>query len=93
MLLQAAPKQLAAPRGLHQLRIDDDTLQRILAIDGYARIDLRMTPDQRMYFIEANPNPMLASDEDFAQSALKAGLAYPQLVDRIIRTALKTVRD
>ena len=36
---------------------------------------------------------MLAPDEDFARSALKAGLAYPQLIDRIARLGLTTVRD
>jgi D-alanine-D-alanine ligase len=46
-----------------------------------------------VYFIEANPNPILASDEDFAQSALKAGLAYPQLVERVVRLGLKTTRE
>jgi D-alanine-D-alanine ligase len=35
---------------------------------------------------------MLAADEDFAQSALKAGLPFPQLVERIIRTGLSTMR-
>ena len=53
----------------------------------------RVTPDNRIYFIEANPNPILAADEDFANSALKSGLAYPQLIERIIRTGLKTVRE
>lgn len=81
------------PALLRRLEETCKRIFRILAIDGYARIDLRMTQDQQFYFIEANPNPMLAADEDFAQSALKAGLAYPQLIDRIIRTALKTVRD
>jgi D-alanine-D-alanine ligase len=68
-------------------------IYRLLTIDGYARVDLRVTPANEIYFIEANPNPHLAADEDFAQSALKAGLAYPQLVERIIRTGLKTVRE
>ena len=68
-------------------------IYRLLTIDGYARLDLRLTSDNKVYFIEANPNPILAKDEDFAQSAEKAGLSYPQLVDRIIRTGLKTVRD
>ncbi len=68
-------------------------IYRLLTIDGYARIDLRVTPNNEIYFIEANPNPMLAADEDFAQSALKSGLAYPQLIERIIRTGLKTVRE
>lgn len=68
-------------------------IYRLLTIDGYARIDLRLTPANEIYFIEANPNPILAEDEDFALSAGKAGLAYPQLIERIIRHGLKTVRD
>jgi D-alanine-D-alanine ligase len=67
-------------------------IYRLLTIEGYARIDLRLTPDNRVYFIEANPNPILAEDEDFAQGAAKAGVAYPQLIDRIIRIGMKTVR-
>jgi D-alanine-D-alanine ligase len=73
----------------------EQTCKRIyslLTIEGYARIDLRLTAANEVYFIEANPNPILAEDEDFAQSASKAGLAYPQLIDRIIRNAMKTVR-
>ena len=68
-------------------------IYRLLTIDGYARVDLRVTANNEIYFIEANPNPILAADEDFAQSALKSGLAYPQLIERIIRTGLKTVRE
>lgn len=68
-------------------------IYRLLTIDGYARLDLRVTPTNEIYFIEANPNPILAGDEDFAQSALKAGLAYPQLIERITRTGLQTVRE
>ena len=68
-------------------------IYRLLTIDGYARVDLRVTAANEIYFIEANPNPILAADEDFAQSAMKAGLSYPQLIERIIRTGLKTVRE
>jgi D-alanine-D-alanine ligase len=68
-------------------------IYHLLTIDGYARLDLRLTPANEVYFIEANPNPMLAADEDFAQSALKAGLPFPQLIDRIVRLGLNTVRD
>jgi D-alanine-D-alanine ligase len=73
----------------------EDTCKRIyrlLTIDGYARIDLRLTPDNQIYFIEANPNPHLAADEDFALSATKADLAYPRLIERIVRLGMKTVR-
>ena len=68
-------------------------IYHLLTIDGYARLDLRLTPKNEVYFIEANPNPILAADEDFAQSAVKANLSYPQLIDRIIRLGLSTVRD
>ncbi len=68
-------------------------IYRLLTIDGYARIDLRVTEAGAIYFIEANPNPHLAADEDFAQSALKAGISYPKLIERILRTGLATVRE
>ena len=68
-------------------------IYRLLTIDGYARIDLRLTAENKLYFIEANPNPHLASDEDFAQSAEKAGLKFPQLIDRIARLGMTRVQS
>lgn len=68
-------------------------IYRLLTIDGYARIDLRLNAKNEMYFIEANPNPVLAEDEDFAQSALKSGVQYPQLINRILQVGLNTIRD
>jgi len=78
------------------IRHIEQTCKRIyhlLTIDGYARLDLRVTPTNEVYFIEANPNPILAADEDFAQSAAKANVSYPQLIDRIVRLGLNTERD
>jgi D-alanine-D-alanine ligase len=68
-------------------------IYRLLTIDGYARIDLRVTSEHKLYFIEANPNPILANDEDFALAAGKAGLSYPQLIERIARQGVNTLRD
>ena len=68
-------------------------IYRLLTIDGYARIDLRLTSENKLYFIEANPNPILADDEDFALAAGKAGLSYPQLIERIARQGINTLRD
>jgi D-alanine-D-alanine ligase len=81
------------PAVVRQIERTCKRIYRLLMIDGYARLDLRLTPDNRIYFIEANPNPMLAADEDFAQSALRANVAYPQLIDRILRIGVGTVRD
>ena len=49
---------------------------RALDLTGYARIDLRMDADGRIYVIEANPNPQLAHGEDFAESAKRAKVPY-----------------
>jgi D-alanine-D-alanine ligase len=68
-------------------------IYHLLTIDGYARVDLRVTKDNEVYFIEANPNPILAEDEDFAQSAKKANLSYPQLIEQIVRLGRQSVRD
>lgn len=67
-------------------------IYRLLTIDGYARIDLRVTPEGKVYFIEANPNPILAADEDFAQSAMKGSLPYSQLIEQIVRLGLSCAR-
>jgi D-alanine-D-alanine ligase len=67
-------------------------IYRLLGIDGYARLDLRLTPNQEIVFIEANPNPALAREEDFAQSAQAASLDYPQLIRRIVQLGLVAAR-
>ncbi len=81
------------PAVVAQIEETSRRIYRLLTIDGYARIDFRLTATNELYFIEANPNPHLAEDEDFAQSAAKAGVSYPQLIERIIRVGMKTVRD
>ena len=57
---------------------------RTLELDGYARIDFRLSKDGVPYFIEANPNPEIASSQEFAQAALHDGLEYPDLLNRIL---------
>lgn len=57
---------------------------QVLQLSGYARIDLRLDPQGQVYVLEANPNPQIASAEDFAQSAAAAGLPYPALLQRIL---------
>ena len=61
---------------------------RALRLRGYGRIDLRLTPAGEIVVLEANPNPNLDRDDEFAQSALKAGLRYERLIQRIVNLAL-----
>jgi len=62
---------------------------RTLKLSGFARIDLRLSESGRVYVIEANPNPQLSRDEDFAQSARKAGLDYGELIQRIVNLGIR----
>jgi D-alanine-D-alanine ligase len=65
---------------------------RALRIRGYGRIDLRLTPENEVVVLEANPNPNLDRDDEFAQSAMKAGLSYERLTQCILNLALGAVR-
>lgn len=62
---------------------------RILDLNGYARMDLRLTAEGKLYVIEANPNAGIAYDEDVAFSAERAGLSYEQLIQRIVNLGLR----
>jgi D-alanine-D-alanine ligase len=61
---------------------------RVLRIRGLGRIDVRLTPANEVVVIEANPNPSLAREDDFAQSAAAAGLGYDALIQKILDAAL-----
>ena len=60
---------------------------RSLKIRGFGRLDVRLTPNGELFVIEANPNPSLSQDEDFAQSAAAAGMDYDSLIQAILETA------
>jgi D-alanine-D-alanine ligase len=58
---------------------------RALYLSGYARMDFRMRPDGSVFVLEANCNPNISREEDFAESAQAAGMEYPALLEQIIR--------
>jgi D-alanine-D-alanine ligase len=59
-----------------------------LRIRGFGRIDFRLSPRNELFVIEANPNPALADEDDFAQSAATEGLSYDALIQEIVNAAL-----
>lgn len=61
---------------------------RMLELDGYARVDYRLTAKGELYLLEANPNPEIAEKEEFASAAAAAGLKYRALLARILGLAL-----
>ena len=67
-------------------------IYKTLELDGYARIDFRLSSDNVPYFLDANPNPDIARYEVFADSAAHDGFKYPALLDRILALGLSRAR-
>ena len=68
---------------------DSKRIYRNLELTGYARIDFRLDDEGRTWFLEANPNPDIAREEEFAQAAAHDGIPYPKLLERIVRLGLR----
>lgn len=62
---------------------------RVLQLRDYGRIDLRLTNDNKVFILEANPNPDLAYGEEVAEAAEHGGMGYEELINRIIHIALR----
>ncbi len=77
------------PRKVLEIQQTAKRIYRALSLSGYARIDLRMAADERVFVIEANPNPDLRWQEDFAVSAKRAELSFMDLIQRILNLALQ----
>lgn len=59
-------------------------IYRALHLSGYARMDFRVRTDGTPFVLEANANPNLEQEEDFASAALHDGIEYAALLERII---------
>jgi len=78
--------------------VDDETqrlfdrtsrrIYRLLGLSGYARLDYRWTADGKIYFLEANPNPEIAADEEFAASAVATGMDFDAMIQRFLRLGI-----
>jgi D-alanine-D-alanine ligase len=86
--IEAGPAQNLPDDVVRRIRRICSRVYRTLQLNGYARIDLRLDAEGHVYVLEANANPQLAIGEDFAESAKHAGLAYPQLLQRIMALGL-----
>lgn len=60
---------------------------RALKLRDYARIDMRVTDEGRVYVIEANPNPWLSSSAEFFMAAKASGRTYADTIGEIVKLA------
>ena len=71
--IESGPRTNSPRRTIERIQHLCKRTYRALELSGYARIDLRLDADGRVWVIEANPNPQIANGEDFAASAEAAG--------------------
>jgi D-alanine-D-alanine ligase len=85
--LKSGPARLE-PRAAREIERTSKRIYRLLNLTGYARLDYRLREDGRAYLLEANPNPQIARNEDFADAAEHAGLQYEELLQKFVTLGL-----
>lgn len=64
-------------------------VHQALKLSGYSRVDFRLTPDGRLFCLEANTLPGMTATSLLPQSAKAAGIDFATLCDRICRIAMR----
>ena len=64
-------------------------IYRLLACQGFARVDMFLTEEGEPVFIECNTIPGLTVHSQYPRMMAAAGLAFPQVVERLVELALE----
>lgn len=62
--------------------------RKICGNPGYARMDIRLSEDNRIYFLEINLNPDVSDNMGAARSAKANGWSYGEFLNQIIRVSV-----
>jgi D-alanine-D-alanine ligase len=87
--IEDGPAKGLAPELTARIQRMAKRVYRTLQLDGYARIDFRLSNDGTPYFLEVNPNPEIAKSQEFATAAKHDGIAYPALLQRIVTLGMR----
>ena len=69
------------------------TTYRALKLRDYGRIDMRLSNDGQIFVIEANPNPWLSRNAEFAMAARGSERTYSQTIKEIVELAAARYAD
>jgi D-alanine-D-alanine ligase len=62
---------------------------QVLGCRDYARVDFRLSKENKPYILEVNPNPDISDDAGFARSARVYGYDFDELAGKIVECALE----
>ena len=62
---------------------------RALEVTGHARVDIRLTQDNKIYVLEVNPNPEISYGDEFAECIRSGGTEYDDMIKGIVMEALR----
>jgi D-alanine-D-alanine ligase len=75
-------------KALEEINRAAEIAYRELELRDYARVDVRLTKDQKVYVLEVNPNPYISFGEDMANAAERVGMDYYEFIERIVDEAV-----
>ena len=61
---------------------------KVMGCRDYARVDMRLAKNNKLYVLEVNPNPDITEGAGFMRSAEYSGMTYAQALKRIVKYAL-----
>ncbi len=61
---------------------------RVMGCREYARIDMRLSKENKLYVLEVNPNPDITDGAGFMKSAERGGMTFSEALKRIVKYAL-----
>ena len=64
-----------------------ESVWRLFALTGFARVDFRVGHDGAPLILEINTNPCISPDAGFAAAAAEAGMSYEALIEAIVEAA------
>ncbi len=57
---------------------------QLFGLRGYARVDFRVDGEGKPWVLEINANPCISPDSGFVATALRSGLTYTGVIERIV---------
>jgi D-alanine-D-alanine ligase len=82
--IEQGPAEGLPPELVRHIESSSKRIYRLLSLSGYGRLDYRLTPDGRYFLLEANPNPDIARDEEFASAAISRGYTYESVIQKVL---------